>query len=315
MENEMTKKLIQGIYAAVLAPRNAQGDLDEAAMVRQLEFLIEHGIHNFAINGATGEYCISSLADLKQSLRIAKATLPDQAAFLCGVGAACLRDTLALGHAGMDAGAIGLLMPVPYFFPYAQDDVSAFIRTSASELPTPIMLYNLPQFTTGFETATATALISECENVIGIKDSSGSLDILRTLTREGIDSSRIIGNDGVLAQALTEGICDGVVSGVACVLPEVIHPLFANSPQSAAFQAAEAKLQEFIARIDILPTPWGLKAIAEARGIAAAAYQLPVSAQRAKQIHEVQLWFKEWILGISDYNGFDSALYSNVDAK
>ncbi|MDR3409490.1 MAG: dihydrodipicolinate synthase family protein [Formivibrio sp.] len=299
-ENEMTKKLIQGIYAAVLTPRNAQGDLDEAAMVRQLEFLLAQGIHNFAINGATGEYCFSSLAELKHCLHVAKATLPGEAKFLCGVGAASLRDTLALGRAGMEAGAIGLLMPAPYFFPYAQDDVSAFVRTAASELPTPIMLYNLPQFTTGFETATATALISECDNVIGIKDSSGSLDILRALTQERIDSSRIIGNDGVLAQAITEGICDGVVSGVACVLPEVIHPLFTNSPRSEAFQAAIEKLNEFIAKIDILPVPWGLKAIAEARGLATAAYQLPVSAQRAKQIHENQEWFKKWILRIAD---------------
>lgn len=292
----MTEKLIQGIYAAVLAPRNAQGGLDEAAMVRQFEFLFERGVHNFAINGATGEYCLASLAELKQTLRVAKATLPSEAKFLCGVGAAGVRDTLALGHAGMEAGAIGLLMPVPYFFPYTQDDVSAFIRTVASELPAPIMLYNLPQFTTGFEVPTATALISECGNVIGIKDSSGSLDILRALTREGIDASRIMGNDGVLPQALTEGICDGVVSGVACVLPEVIQQLFVNRPGSAAFQASVELLNEFIAQIDVLPVPWGLKAIAEARGIAKAAYQLPVSAHRARQIHEIQEWFKEWIL-------------------
>ena len=296
----MTKSLIHGIYAAVLVPRDAQGDLDEAALARQLEFLLTHGIRNFAFNGATGEYCWTSLADLKRCLQLAKTILPPEAEFLCGVGAGRLLDTLGLGQAGVEAGAKGLLVPMPYFFPYAQDDLSAFVRAVASELPVPILLYNLPQFTSGLETATVTALIKECDNVVGIKDSSGSLQILRALTSDSADCSRILGNDGVLAQALTEGVCDGVVSGVACVVPEIIQSLFANRPRSVAFQSAAEKLKEFIVKIDVLPVPWGLKAIAEARGIAAATYQLPVSARRTRQISEIQGWFGEWLAGFAE---------------
>lgn len=291
----MTEKLIHGVHAAILSPRNAQGRLDEAALAHQFEFLLARGIHNFVLNGATGEYCLTSPAELTRCLKLAQSAAPSGASILCGVGAAGLHHTLALGQIALEAGAKGLLLPVPYFFPYAQDDILAFVRTVAAELPAPILLYNLPQFTSGFETGTVTTLIRECKNVVGIKDSSGSLDILRALTREEVETSRIMGNDGALAQALTEGICDGVVSGVACVLPEVIQPLFANPPQSAVFQVIAAKLQEFIAKIDLLPTPWGLKAIAEERGIATAAYQLPVSSQRAKQIRETQKWFKEWL--------------------
>jgi 4-hydroxy-tetrahydrodipicolinate synthase len=162
-------------------------------------------------------------------------------------------------------------------------------------LPAPILLYNLPQFTSGLETETIVRLLQRIENVVGIKDSSGTVTVLRTLTQTGIEASRIVGNDGVLAQALDESACDGVISGVACVLPEVIQALFASRPGSGDFRAAGRQLSEFIAQVDVLPTPWGLKVIAEARGIAPAVYHQPVSAQRVKQIKQIVSWFEEWM--------------------
>jgi hypothetical protein len=57
---------------------------------------------------------------------------------------------------------------------------------------------------------------------------------------------------------------------VNCVLPEAIQALLANRPGDGGFHAAAGQLSEFIARLDALPAPWGLKAIAEARGIAPA---------------------------------------------
>jgi 4-hydroxy-tetrahydrodipicolinate synthase len=99
----------------------------------------------------------------------------------------------------------------------------------------------------------------------------------------------------VLAQALAENVCDGVVSGVACVLPEVIQALFANRNGDEGFQIAASQLSQFIAKIDALPVPWGLKAIAEARGIAPAAYLQGVSTQRARQVDRIQSWFEGWI--------------------
>ncbi|GGG62791.1 hypothetical protein GCM10011585_00270 [Edaphobacter dinghuensis] len=174
-------------------------------------------------------------------------------------------------------------------------------------LPLPQLLYNLPQFTTGFEPATTLDLIRRCSNVIGMKDSSGSLKTLRLLARESIDTSRIIGNDGVLAQGLIEGICDGVVSGVACVLPEIIQPLFAHPPASPAFLSAADSLREVISHIDVLPAPWGLKVIAEERGIAQAVYPLPLSRERELQIQSIREWLRQWLPHIEE---LQSALHA-----
>lgn len=298
---ELMKKIaIHGIYAAVLLSRDRDESLVESALVNQLDFLLSHGIRNFAFNGATSEYCQTTPAEIRRCLQIAKAVLPSDASILCGVGAACLRDTLILGELATLADVDGLLVPAPHFFPYAQGDLIALIEAVAAQLPLPQLLYNLPQFTTGFEPATTLDLVRRCSNVIGTKDSSGSLDTLRLLTRDAADASRIVGNDGVLAPCLLEGICDGVVSGVACVLPEVIQALFAHPPASPSFLSAADNLREFISRIDVLPTPWGLKVIAEERGITQAVYPLPLTREREQQIHSIRGWFREWFPRIKD---------------
>ena len=95
-----------------------------------------------------------------------------------------------------------------------------------------MLLYNLPQFTSGLSKETVRRLILEVPNIIGIKDSSGSLDILSDLTAHNVETCRIVGNDSALALALTQRVCDGVVSGVACALPETIQALYAEAERT-----------------------------------------------------------------------------------
>lgn len=285
----MTGKQVKGIYAALLTPRHQDSRVDSASTSRLVEFLVRNGMRSYALNGATGEFCLTTPTDLRTSFRAVRDAAGDNVDLLCGVGAAGLSGSIELAHIAQEEGAGALLVPCPYFFPYQQDDVEAFFQALASSVTIPIMLYNLPQFTTGLQVETACSLIRDVPNIIGIKDSSGSLDILRALTQQGIPACRIIGNDGALVAALQEGLCDGVVSGVACVLPELIQSVYSD-------QAGRniSLLDEFIAQIDVFPNPWGLKWIAEARGILQASFAQPVSARRRLQSASLMSWFRDW---------------------
>ncbi|MBI3282413.1 MAG: dihydrodipicolinate synthase family protein [Acidobacteria bacterium] len=108
-----------------------------------------------------------------------------------------------MGRLALEKGARALLLPMPYFFPYTQDDLACFCATVAAELAAaPILLYNLPRFTTALSVDTVRSLLAEVPNLAGIKDSSESLEILRALSG-GPDSraSRIVGDDTVLVPA------------------------------------------------------------------------------------------------------------------
>jgi 4-hydroxy-tetrahydrodipicolinate synthase len=189
-----------------------------------------------------------------------------------------------------------LLLPMPYFFPYQQGDLEQFCRCVAASVSIPVLLYNLPQFTSGLQKETVHTLISEVPNIIGIKDSSGSLEILRHLTEHGIDACRIVGDDSVLSAALSAGVCDGVISGVACVVPELILGLYAREKhlESAEFSTYAQVLDQFVEQLSAFPTPWGLKWIAQAREILEPTFPLPLSPARAAQGKRLELWFQSW---------------------
>lgn len=290
----MTTPLLDGVSAAVLTPRTALGEIAEDQFRQLLRFLLDRGIRSFAINGATGEFPLTTPAQMEQLLSIASAMIsPRRGQFVVGIGAAGLVPTLTLGRMAALAGAKAVLLSMPYFFPYHQEDLVAYATAVADELTIPVLLYNLPQFTTGLAPETTLRLIRGHRNIVGIKDSSGSLDTLRLLTRNKIRCSRIVGNDSALAPALAEGLCDGVVSGVACVLPELLQRVFTEDPKSEAFRIAARSLDDFIAQINVLPVPWGLKVIAEARSLGTARFALPLSVERAGQIDRLRTWFAE----------------------
>jgi 4-hydroxy-tetrahydrodipicolinate synthase len=292
----MAEAHIEGVFAAVLTPRRGDDTVDVAVMRQLIEFLVQHGIFQFAVNGATGEFCLTTPEQLRTILSIVRSVAGERATVVCGAGAASIAQTLALSQVAQDEGAAALLLPMPYFYSYEQHDLEAFCRTVAASVKLPILLYNLPQFATGLEEETVCRLIRDVPNVIGIKDSSESLNILRSLTQQKMGALRIVGHDGVFAQALSEGVCDGVISGICGVFPELIQSLHAyrGDCASSEFRRTDELIKEVILQLDRFPIPWGLKWIAQARGIMRAGFAHPVSPRRAEESRSFTELFPQW---------------------
>ena len=288
---------ISGVFAALLTPRNGEGNIDVPALGNLVHFLTMSGISSFAVNGATGEFCLTSPAELRTMLSTIRAAGEGKARMLCCVGAASAAQSIELARVAESEEVEGLLLPMPYFYPYAQEDLDLFCRTVTGATRLPVLLYNLPQFTSGLDRETVHRLITEVPNIVGIKDSSGSLEILRYLSQQGVEACRIVGGDAVLALALQEEICDGVVSGIAGVAPEAILALYARKHQveSEGFASAARRIEEFAEHINVFPYPWGLKWVAEARGILQATFSLPVTEHRLEQKRRLGAWFAAWI--------------------
>jgi 4-hydroxy-tetrahydrodipicolinate synthase len=288
------EKLIRGAHAAVLTPRNPDHSIDDAALRSLLRFHMKAGIQGFAIGGATGEFCSLTEEELRHILDVVAETVEHNATFVVGIGAADIYGTLRRGKIARAAGANATLLSMPYFFPYAQGDLGAFVREVAFRLDLPILLYNLPQFTSGISPQLTLELIQECSSIIGIKDSSGSLETLRLLTREAPHACRIVGNDSALAPALQEGVTDAVISGVACAFPELITSFFAEGAMtSSSWNERLTALESVITQLDQLPTPWGLKVFAEARGLVHPSFSLPLSQQREQLCAAMAEWFTQ----------------------
>jgi len=281
-----------GVYAALLASRQTDGTLDLASHRQQLAALGRAGLSGFAINGATGEFTSGTEAELETVLAETRAAAP-AAEILCGIGAADVYGAVRRGRIAARAGAKAVLLPMPYFFPYRQDDLQAFVLEVASAIELPVLLYNLPQFTSELAVDTVLSLL-EHDNIVGIKDSSGSLDIVRAITEAKLPAARIIGNDGVLCDAIEQKLCDSVVSGVACTLPDLMTRIFASSGEGKDFTEGRALLEEFIEQLGPLPTPWGLKVTSAVRGYTRESYPFALSQEREGEVESLRAWFADW---------------------
>ena len=285
---------LTGVAVAILIPRTATGQLDPEAYEAQVRFLRERGIESFAVNGATGEYTLTTLEEFRWLLQATRRVAGTSARLIAGIGGPSVGKSRELASIAQQEGADGVLLPMPYFFPYAQDDLVQFVEAVACGFTLPIYLYNLPVFTSPLESSTALDLIRRVSNVVGIKDSSGSLETVSLLRGEIPQAGCILGWDGIMHEALAHGVCDGLVSGVSSVLPEFMLRAYEEATRDA--ESTESirlrdLLDEFLSWLHRFPAPWGLKMIAEARGLGGAQFPMPLSPAREAARQEFLDWF------------------------
>lgn len=294
----MVLSRVKGLFAAVLTPTGEDGRLDLSTFDRVVDFLLASGVDGICITGATGEYPHVETADRLALIRRAAGRLPPDRALLVGIGAPNPRRVVELGAASFDAGSRAVLLPMPMFFRYHQEDLQAFSSHVSRTLRAPCLLYDLPDFTNGLAPETVLTLLRDEEFIVGIKDSSGRTENLPAFAsaRGREPWTLLVGDDRALRAGLVAG-WDGGISGVAGFCPELLVGLHRavlarDEPSAARF---EALLDELITHISVVPTPWGIRAGLAARGIGTGPFPLPLSPARERQIAEFQQWFPVWL--------------------
>jgi 4-hydroxy-tetrahydrodipicolinate synthase len=290
---------IAGLFAAVVTPVQEDGRLDLPALDRIVEFLVDAGVSGICLGGATGEYPHFETADRKAMIRRVAERLPRNCGLLVGIGAPSMRYVVELGRAAIDAGSRALLLPMPMFFRYEQQDLEAFSARVSTTLQAPCLLYNLPGFTNGLAPATILNLLRSSEFIVGVKDSSGDSGNLQAFSdaRRGRPWSLLVGDDRVLHAGLRAG-WDGGISGVAGFCPELLVGIYRSHVEGKPDETARLTglLDELIVHIAPFPTPWGIRIGLAARGIPTGPLPLPVTAVRQRQIAEFSEWFPAWLL-------------------
>lgn len=286
-----------GVFAALVTPIDDAGRVDLAAFDRVIEFVMERGVSGVVVGGGTAEYPDFEIAERARLAARAVERIAGRGPVITCVGTASIHSTLRLAEIAAATGSDALLVPMPYFFRYDQQDLAAFCEQVCQSVSAPCLLYNLPSFTNGLAVETAVQLLESVPNLVGLKDSSGdkgNLDPLAQARRNG-GFSLFVGDDNLLLDALRAG-WDGVVSGIACFAPELITAVYRSHEagqegQAAAYQAALDALIEEIVR---LPIPWGVRVGLAARGVPNGPMHLPPSGERRRQMQALSGWLSRW---------------------
>jgi len=104
------------------------------------------------------------------------------------------------------------------------------------------------------------------------------------------------GNDRIYRQALRAGAA-GIISGVASAVPELLVAIDAAAISSGDTRAdaLNARLQEFIDRIEPFPAPVGIREAAGARGLKPGPHATPLGETAVKRLFDFRQWFTTWL--------------------
>jgi 4-hydroxy-tetrahydrodipicolinate synthase len=288
---------LSGVFIALATPVDDTGRPDLAAFDELIDFILERSVDGIVVGGGTAEYPHQEIAERASLLQHTLRRIAGRTRIIACVGTSSIHSTLRLTRIAADTGSDALLLPMPYFFRYSQDDLMTYCETVCAVVSKPFLLYNLPSFTNGVEAPTALRLLSTVPNLIGMKDSSGdarNLDILAGARRSS-ETTFLVGDDNLLLRALQAG-WDGVVSGIGCFIPELITAVYKSYRNGKEAEAAryQAMLDELIQEVVRIPIPWGVRVCLAARGVGNGPMHLPPSPIRLKQMVSLQGWLQSW---------------------
>ncbi|GLX70018.1 4-hydroxy-tetrahydrodipicolinate synthase [Paenibacillus glycanilyticus] len=203
---------LKGIFVPVVTPLLESGDLDLASWEPYLGKLLEDGVSGIVVNGTTGESPTVTLDELAALTTAAKSVCRKaERPVIVGTGtndtASTVRKTAFAGEHGADAA----LVVVPYYSRPSQEGIIAHYK-QAARTGLPIIAYEVPS-RTGIRLAPDTVrTILEIDGVIGLKDSSGGIDLMTELARSGSHKPVLCGEDAYFHAMLSTGAAGGMLA-------------------------------------------------------------------------------------------------------
>lgn len=223
-----------GIIPALLTPLDEHGNLMENSLKKIIDYTLEAGVHGVFVLGSTGE--IYGLTD-KQKQRVMEVTVEHvngRVPVYAGAGEITTNNSIKTAQMAEKVGGISALSVItPYFVSPTQEELIEHYTAIANSVKAPIILYGCDGRAHNSIMPETALKLSEVENIIGIKDSSGSserMDKYLELTKGREDFSVLCGIDTLIYHGLVNGT-KGAIASSANIAPKIsvgIYNAFMN---------------------------------------------------------------------------------------
>lgn len=276
--------MFTGTYTAIVTPFK-NGKIDEPAFERLIKNQIKGGVEGIVPVGTTGESPTVDYDEHVHVIALAIKFASGKVKVLAGTGANATREAIFLTREAEKLGADGSLQVAPYYNKPTQEGLFWHFREIAQNTKLPIVLYSVPS-RCGVEIGVETVrrLVSECKNIIGIKEAGGNCDRVSQL-RAALDLKfEILSGDDSLTIPFMSAGAKGVISVVSNVAPREVAQMvraYAAGDSKKALQLHE-KLYPLFKDLFIESNPIPVKAALAMMGQIEEEYRLPLVPLSAK---------------------------------
>jgi len=270
---------LSGIFPPITTPFE-NGEVAHDKLASNVEKLSKTGIAGIVVLGSNGEGVYLSEQEKKDVIKTVVQATPAEMPVIAGTACESTAETIRLTNASAELGAHAALINTPHYYGgrMTPDALTQFYSMVADAVTIPVLLYNVPKFTHLSLAAETVGQLSRHPNILGMKDSSGNLNLLgQYLNKSSPDFNVIVGTAGILFGGLSLG-CVGGVLALANIAPQACVELFDMISQNRFREARELQLRMIPVNLAVTATYGigGLKAAMDMLGYFGGDPRLPL---------------------------------------
>lgn len=260
----MARNIFKGLGIALVTPFTADGEVDYKAIVRLVEYQIQNGADFLCILATTGETPCLSTEEKENIKKLVVDTNRGRLPILMGCGGnntyAVVEELKTADWTGID----GVLSVCPYYNKPSQEGLYQHFKAIAEASPLPVVLYNVPGRTgINMKSETTVRLARDCENIVAVKEASGSLEQVDEIIKNKPERFDVISGDDALTFSMVASGAAGSISVIGNALPKEVSRMI-RLEFKGEYEAARTihhRFTELYSLLFVDGNPAGVKAL------------------------------------------------------
>lgn len=268
------------IMTAMVTPFGKDGNVDYELLKKLIDHLLSTGTDGILVSGTTGEGPTLTEEEKIELIEKTVEYVAGRVPVVAGTGSNNTKATIEYTNkvAEID-GVDAALVVVPYYNKPDQAGMIAHFTAVADNVDLPIVMYNIPGRTGVTMEVKTIAELSKHQNIIGIKDCTGIVNMAEIVANTPDDFLAFTGEDADALAARNVG-AQGVISVASHLFGKEISQMYAANSKGDNEIAGELmrdltpKMKAFFSH----PSPSPVKAALNHVGIEVGGCRLPILA-------------------------------------
>lgn len=281
--------IFKGLHTALITPFTSTGAVDIGAFKKLVEYQIESGIDGLVPCGTTGESSTLSHDEHDRVIALTVEYADGRVPVIAGTGSNATVEAIQLSQHAEQSGVDAVLLVNPYYVRPTQKGLYLHFKAVAESVSIPCILYNIEGRTgVNLENETLLKLMSEHDNIVGVKEASGSLEQMKNLIGIRHDEFVVLCGDDNMTVDLIEAGGNGVVSVAANLIPgkmkEMVHAAIKGDIEKA--RELEDRLMPFFKACFVETNPIPIKTAMAMKKWCQEAFRLPMCTLSREEHYE-----------------------------
>lgn len=286
----MKQNIFKGLGIALVTPFASDGSVDYDVLKNLLDYQLKNGADFFCILATTGETPTLTKDEKQKIKELVVEKVGDKVPILIGCGGNNTADVVNELQTADFSGIDGILSVCPYYNKPSQEGLCQHFKAIAGATNMPVVLYNVPGRTgVNLKAETTVRLARDCENIVAIKEASGSLEQVDEIIKNKPDGFDVISGDDALTFPMIACGAAGVISVIGNALPKEFSRMI-RLEMKGEIESARKIHHKFTDLFNLLfvdGNPAGVKAMLHEMGMIENILRLPLVPTRLTTMQKI----------------------------